>query len=99
LAGHLPDQRVALAIPSINTALLAHVDPRSVASGLLFTARQIAGALGAGIFGSLISATAGNPVDGLHTAVNLAGALMVTGEAIAIAGLKAAGWTARADLA
>jgi DHA2 family methylenomycin A resistance protein-like MFS transporter len=88
---------VALTVPSINTALLAHVDPRSVgiASGLLNTARQIGGALGVGIFGSLISGAAGSPVYGLHTAVTLAGAMMVAGVVIAIAGLKTAGSTAR----
>jgi DHA2 family methylenomycin A resistance protein-like MFS transporter len=84
---------VALAVPSINTALLAHVEPRSVgiASGLLNTARQIGGALGVGIFGSLIARTAGNPVAGLHTAVVLAGVLMMAGAVIAIAGLKTSG--------
>jgi DHA2 family methylenomycin A resistance protein-like MFS transporter len=84
---------VALAVPSINTALLAHVEPRSVgiASGLLNTARQIGGALGVGIFGSLIARTAGNPVTGLHTAVVLAGVLMMAGAVIAIAGLKTSG--------
>ena len=88
---------VALAVPSINTALLAHVEPRSVgiASGVLNTARQIGGALGVGIFGSLIARTAGNPVTGLHGAVILAGAFMVAGAVIAIAGLKTAGSTAR----
>ena len=88
---------VALAVPSINTALLAHVEPRSVgiASGLLNTARQIGGALGVGIFGSLIARTAGNPVTGLHTAVILAGVLMMAGVVIAIAGLKTTGSTAQ----
>jgi len=86
---------VALAVPSINTALLAHVEPRSVgiASGLLNTARQIGGAIGVGIFGSLIARTAGNPVTGLHTAVILAGVLMMAGVVIAIAGLKTTGST------
>ena len=92
---------VALAVPSINTALLANVDPRSVgiASGLLNTARQIGGALGVGVFGSLIAGSTGNPVNGLHTAAILAGAMMVAGVVIALAGLKTAGSTARAGTA
>ncbi|HZZ12675.1 MAG TPA: DHA2 family efflux MFS transporter permease subunit [Paraburkholderia sp.] len=88
---------VALTVPSINTALLAHVEPRSVgiASGLLNTARQIGGALGVGVFGSLSTGAAGHPVNGLHTAVIVAGAMMLAGMVTAIAGLKTGGATAR----
>ena len=88
---------VALVVPSINVALLAHVDPRSVgiASGVLNMARQIGGALGVGVFGSLVSGTAGNLVNGLHTAVLLAGAVLVAGVVISITGLKAAGSATR----
>ncbi|WP_199731469.1 hypothetical protein [Paraburkholderia sp. RAU2J] len=84
---------IALAVPSINTAVLANVDPRSVgiASGVLNMARQIGGALGVGVFGSLAIGTAGNPVSGLHAAVMMAGAFMAAGVIMAITGLKPAG--------
>ncbi|MBB5463553.1 MFS transporter [Paraburkholderia sp. Cpub6] len=84
---------VALTVPSINTAVLANVDPRSVgiASGVLNTARQIGGALGVGVFGSLADGTAGNLVSGLHAAVMMAGAFMAAGVVMAITGLKPAG--------
>ncbi|WP_429576536.1 MFS transporter [Paraburkholderia sp. UCT70] len=84
---------VALAVPSINTAVLANIDPRSVgiASGVLNTARQIGGALGVGVFGSLAIGTAGNLVSGLHAAVMMAGAFMAAAVVMAITGLKPAG--------
>ncbi|PLZ00304.1 MFS transporter [Burkholderia sp. WAC0059] len=90
---------VALAVPSINTALLAHVDPGStgIASGVLNTARQIGGALGVGVFGALVSGTKGQMVEGLHVGVLIAGALMAAGVVIAIAGLKPAGPVASPD--
>lgn len=83
---------VALTVPSINTAVLDHVDSRSVgiASGVLNTARQIGGALGVGIFGSLVVGTTGDFVRGLHTSVMLAGFFMVAGVFLTIAGLKRA---------
>ncbi|MFP3566228.1 MFS transporter [Paraburkholderia sp. SIMBA_030] len=81
---------VALAVPSINTALLANIDTRfvGVASGVLNTARQIGGALGVGVFGSLVVGASSNLVSGLHAAAMLAGAVMTAGVVIAIAGLK-----------
>ena len=81
---------VALAVPSINTAVLENVDSRSVgiASGVLNTARQIGGALGVGVFGSLAVGTADDLVKGLHTSVMLAGVFMACGVILTIAGLK-----------
>jgi MFS transporter, DHA2 family, methylenomycin A resistance protein len=81
---------VALAVPSINTAVLENVDSRSVgiASGVLNTARQIGGALGVGVFGSLAVGTAGDLVRGLHTSVMLAGVFMLAGVVLSISGLK-----------
>ncbi len=69
---------VALAVPSINTAVLAAVSPTSVgiASGLLNTARQIGGVLGVGVFGSLLETTTGL-VAGLHIATLLAALVMI----------------------
>jgi DHA2 family methylenomycin A resistance protein-like MFS transporter len=69
---------VALAVPSINTAVLAAVSPTSVgiASGLLNTARQIGGVLGVGVFGSLVETTTGL-VAGLHIAALLAALALI----------------------
>ncbi|MDR3100250.1 MAG: MFS transporter [Paraburkholderia sp.] len=84
---------VALAVPSINTAVLAHVDARDIgiASGVLNTARQMGGALGVAVFGSLVAGTAGEMVDGLRVAVTIAGGAMAAGAVVALAGLRAAG--------
>ena len=87
---------VALAVPAINTAILAHATPglTGIASGLLNTARQIGGAMGVGVFGAFVSGSAGKMVDGLHIAVVVAGALMAAGALIA---LKPVGSVARTD--
>ncbi|WP_118180158.1 MFS transporter [Paraburkholderia phosphatilytica] len=92
---------VALAVPSINTAILAHVESRSVgiASGVLNTARQIGGALGVGVFGALLGDQTGGLMRGLHVAVGLAAAVMMVGVAIAVGGLKAARRDARTGAA
>jgi hypothetical protein len=84
------DIGVALVVPSINTALLAHVSPSftGITSGVLNTARQIGGALGVGVFGGLGSGGAGTMVEGLHVAVVVAGVLMAAGASTAIAALK-----------
>ncbi|QGZ66593.1 MFS transporter [Paraburkholderia acidisoli] len=65
---------VALAVPSINTAVLAHVEATSIgiASGVLNTARQIGGVVGVGVFGSLVRPESGDLAAGLHVAVMLA---------------------------
>jgi DHA2 family methylenomycin A resistance protein-like MFS transporter len=93
---------VALAVPSINTVLLAHVDAASVgiASGVLNTARQIGGVLGVGVFGALVGSAGGDLVDGLHVAVALASVVMIAGAVVAAVGLRAAsGSRVRADSA
>ncbi|MEZ0600872.1 MFS transporter [Paraburkholderia sp. IW21] len=65
---------VALAVPSINTAVLTHVESASIgiASGVLNTARQIGGVVGVGVFGSLVRPESGDLAAGLHVAVMLA---------------------------
>jgi DHA2 family methylenomycin A resistance protein-like MFS transporter len=65
---------VALAVPSINTAVLTHVGPSRVgiASGVLNSARQIGGVVGVGVFGSLVRPESNDIVAGLHIAVTLA---------------------------
>jgi MFS transporter, DHA2 family, methylenomycin A resistance protein len=89
---------VALAVPSINTAVLAHVAPgfAGIASGVLNTARQVGGALGVGVFGALVSGAESRMVGGLHVAGVVAGVLMVGGVLIAMAALKPAGSVGRA---
>lgn len=81
---------VAFAVPAINTAVLAHVEPTSIgiASGVLNTARQIGGMLGVGIFGSLVSAAPHGLVHGLHIAVALAALLAMATALAALFGLK-----------
>ncbi|PTB17999.1 MFS transporter [Trinickia symbiotica] len=90
---------VALAVPSINVALLAHIDPpyTGIASGVLNTARQIGGALGVGVFGSLFIGTVSDKVSGLHAAASIAGSGMVAGALIALSVLKRAGSPVRPD--
>jgi MFS transporter, DHA2 family, methylenomycin A resistance protein len=65
---------VALAVPSINTAVLTHVEPSyiGIASGVLNTARQIGGVVGVGVFGSLVRPESNDLAEGLHAAVILA---------------------------
>jgi MFS transporter, DHA2 family, methylenomycin A resistance protein len=82
---------VALAVPSINTAVLAHVDAgfTGIASGVLNTARQIGGALGVGVFGALVSGAEDGMIRGLRVAVIVAGVLMLAGVGVAVGVLKA----------
>jgi MFS transporter, DHA2 family, methylenomycin A resistance protein len=65
---------VALAVPSINTAVLTHVESSyvGIASGVLNTARQIGGVVGVGVFGSLVRPESSDLAEGLHLAVILA---------------------------
>jgi DHA2 family methylenomycin A resistance protein-like MFS transporter len=81
---------VALAVPSINTALLAHVDSSriGIASGVLNTARQIGGALGVGLFGALVQSEFGNGVDGLHLAAILAALVTLSSLLSILVGLR-----------
>ncbi|NIF63013.1 multidrug efflux MFS transporter, partial [Burkholderia sp. Cy-647] len=83
---------VALAVPSINTALLAHVEPATIgiASGLLNTARQVGGVLGVGLFGALAGTASRDMVGGLHAAVAMAAAASLASVALGLFGLKAA---------
>lgn len=89
---------VALAVPSINTAVLAHVGASSfgIASGVLNTARQIGGVLGVGVFGSLTGVAAREWVGGLHVAVVLAAGVTLFTAAIAAVALGVSRPTARA---
>lgn len=68
---------VALTVPSINTAVLTHVEASriGIASGVLNSARQIGGVVGVGVFGSLVRPESDDVVRGLHIAVIVAFAL------------------------
>ncbi|MBB5423612.1 DHA2 family methylenomycin A resistance protein-like MFS transporter [Paraburkholderia sp. JPY158] len=84
---------VALAVPSINTAVLAHVEPSymGIASGVLNTARQIGGVLGVGLFGSLVRPEFGHLAEGLHRAAMLAALVTLLSLLSIVTGLKTAG--------
>jgi DHA2 family methylenomycin A resistance protein-like MFS transporter len=90
---------VALAVPSINTAVLAHVGPSSfgIASGVLNTARQIGGVLGVGVFGALTGVAARGLVSGLHVAVVLAAGVTLSTALIAAMALQSSRLAACAD--
>lgn len=84
---------VALAVPSINTAVLTHVDSSrmGVASGVLNTARQIGGVLGVGLFGSLVRPESDNLVEGLHLAAILAALVTLASLLCILLGLRTSG--------
>jgi DHA2 family methylenomycin A resistance protein-like MFS transporter len=84
---------VALAVPSINTAVLAHVGPSSIgiASGVLNTARQIGGVVGVGVFGSFVRPELNDLVEGLHAAAILAVVVTLSSLLIILLGLKTSG--------
>jgi DHA2 family methylenomycin A resistance protein-like MFS transporter len=65
---------VALTVPTINTAVLAHMGPSriGIASGVLNSARQVGVVVGVGVFGSLVRTESNDLVQGLHIAVILA---------------------------
>ncbi|APA89425.1 MFS transporter (plasmid) [Paraburkholderia sprentiae WSM5005] len=83
----------ALAVPSINTAVLAHVDPSrmGIASGVLNTARQIGGVLGVGLFGALVRPESGNLAEGLHLAATVAALVTVLSLLGIVLGLRTSG--------
>jgi DHA2 family methylenomycin A resistance protein-like MFS transporter len=84
---------VALAVPSINTAVLAHGEPSriGIASGVLNTARQIGGALGVGVFGSLVRPESADLAHGLHVAALVAALVALSSLASILLGLRTSG--------
>ncbi|MGF6839820.1 DHA2 family methylenomycin A resistance protein-like MFS transporter [Paraburkholderia youngii] len=84
---------VALAVPSINTAVLAHVEPSymGIASGVLNTARQIGGVLGVGLFGALVRPEFDHLAEGLHLAAILAATVTLLSLLSIVMGLKTSG--------
>ncbi|WP_233858182.1 MFS transporter [Paraburkholderia sp. HD33-4] len=81
---------VALAVPSINTAVLAHVDSScmGIASGVLNTARQIGGVLGVGLFGALVRPEFDRLAEGLHLAAILAATVTLLSLLSIVMGLR-----------
>ncbi|MEX3787894.1 MFS transporter [Paraburkholderia sp. BR14374] len=84
---------VAFAVPSINTAVLAHVEPSymGIASGVLNTARQIGGVLGVGLFGALVRPEFDHLAEGLHLAASLAATVTLLSLLSIVMGLKTSG--------
>ncbi|SMG54901.1 MFS transporter [Paraburkholderia susongensis] len=84
---------VALAVPSINTAVLTHVDPSciGIASGVLNTARQIGGVVGVGVFGSLVRPELNDLAEGLHVAAIPAVVVSLSSLLTIVLGLKTSG--------
>ncbi|MEM5297385.1 MFS transporter [Burkholderia sp. JPY481] len=84
---------VALAVPSINTAVLAHVEPSymGIASGVLNTARQIGGVLGVGLFGALVRPEFDPLAEGLHRAAIMAATVTLLSLLSIVMGLKTSG--------
>jgi DHA2 family methylenomycin A resistance protein-like MFS transporter len=77
---------MALAVPSLMTAALAGMNPAraGIGSGVLNASRQVGGAIGVALFGSIIGAIgAGGFIAGLHISVALAGAALLSAALVA----------------
>lgn len=71
---------IALTVPSVMTAALAGARPgqAGITAGVLNSARQVGGAVGVAVFGSIISASGpGGFVFGMHICIALAGAALL----------------------
>ncbi|MBQ1543985.1 MFS transporter [Caulobacter sp. CCUG 60055] len=81
---------MGLAVPAMTTALLSSVERAraGVASGVLNTARQAAGAVGVALFGGLVAGDASAVVPGLHAAAWIAAGLLVLAAAIGGLGVR-----------
>jgi len=78
---------IALTVPSVMTAGLAGTGPERVGigSGVINTARQIGGAMGVALFGSLIGTAGGDVfVVGMRVSIALAGLALVTAGIVAV---------------
>jgi DHA2 family methylenomycin A resistance protein-like MFS transporter len=76
---------MGLAVPAMTSTVLSAVDKRQsgIASAVLNTARQAAGAFGVAIFGALVSGDADHIVDGLRISSAISAALLALGLVIA----------------
>ena len=79
---------MGLAVPAMTTAILAGVERQAsgVASAVLNTARQAAGAIGVALFGAL--AANGQVVSGLHLSALVSAACVFTGAVVVFFGMK-----------
>lgn len=77
---------MGLAVPAMTNAILSSVDRRraGVASAVLNTARQAAGAIGVAVYGSLADGAAAQIVHGLHAAAGISIALLLVGAVLAL---------------
>ena len=78
---------IALTVPSVMTAGLAGTGPEraGIGSGVINTARQVGGAMGVALFGSLIGAAGGDAfVAGMRVSIALAGFALVTAGIVAV---------------
>lgn len=72
---------IALTVPSVMTAALAGTRPgqTGIAAGVVNSARQVGGAVGVALFGSIIGASGpGRFVSGMHVSIALAGAALLS---------------------
>ncbi|CAO3438463.1 Uncharacterized MFS-type transporter [Azospirillum endophyticum] len=79
---------IALTVPSVMTAALAGASPAraGIGAGVLNSARQIGGAIGVALFGSIIGAVGPNSfVLGMHISIALTGAALVAALLVAFA--------------
>ncbi len=79
---------MGLAVPAMTTAILASVERQAsgVASAVLNTARQAAGAIGVALFGAL--AANGQVVSGLHLSALISAGCVFTGAVVVFLGMK-----------
>lgn len=78
---------VALTVTGLMTASLAGLSPQQsgIGSGVLNAARQVGGAIGVALFGSLIAADPQNFIAGLHIAIAVSGAAILSALIVAFA--------------
>jgi len=81
---------LGLAIPPMTYALLSTVpqERAGIASGVFSTLRQVGGAIGVAIFGSLVAGDAQQIVDGIHTIFFSCAILLVAGGIVSWIGIQ-----------
>lgn len=81
---------LGLAIPPMTYALLSTVpeERAGIASGVFNTMRQVGGAIGVAIFGSLVAGNTQHIVDGIHDVFYSCAILLVVGGIISFIGIQ-----------
>ena len=85
---------IALTVPAVMTAALSGTMPgrTGIGAGVVNAARQVGGAIGVALFGSIIGATGPNGfVLGLHIAIAISGAALVLALLVALAFMPSEG--------